>query len=171
MQMPIDSNSTTSSQDAVIRWEKDDTVETLAGKINDALALITDDAQRIISRQDRLRTSSIEVPASGYRTTIPMAGTASVIALSDTATTSDNANYHTLTLYRNGAAANTITIQTRYKELPAYLNGVPLGTVAVSVGDVLAINLSTTGAPTALTTANLLIRVTVTPDVSPVVNR
>jgi len=169
--MPIDANSTTSSQDAVIRWEKGDTVETLSEKINDALALITDDAQRIISRQDRLRTSSVLVPASSYRTTIPTAGTASVVALSDTATTSDNANYHTLSLYRNGVAANTLSIQTRYKEVPAYLAGVTLGTVAVSVGDVLSINLATTGAPTALTTANLLIRVTVTPDVSPVVNR
>lgn len=170
--MPTEANSTTCSQDAVIRYEDGDTVETLAEKINEALTLVADDAQRITSRQDRLRNADVQVPTSGYRVVIPIAGTATAWALSDTPTTgSDNANYHSLSLYRNGAAANTITAQTRYKELPAYLGGLALGTVAVNQGDVLAINLSTTGAPTALTTANLLIRVIVTPDVSPVVNR
>lgn len=171
--MPIEANSTTSSQDAVIRYEDGDTVESLAEKVNEALTLVADDAQRITSRQDRLRTASTEIPAGTYRTTIPIAGTATAWALSDTATAgSDNANYYTLSLYRNGSAANTVTNQTRYKELPAYLGGVALGTVAVSQGDVLAINLATTGAPaTAITTANLLIKVIVTPDVSPVVNR
>ena len=171
--MPIDQNSTTSSQDAAIRFEEGDSKDTMADKINKALQLVADDTQRVTSRQDRLREQSVLVPASSYRVICPIDGVATVSAISDTPTTGSNAgNYNALSLYRNGIAANTVSNQTRYKELSRYGTGVSLGQVVVNQGDVLAINLATVGVPTIINLSNLLIRVTITPQLVPtVVNR
>lgn len=170
--MPIDPSSTTSSQDAFVRFEQDEKPEEMADKINAALQLISDDAQRSTSRQDRLRDAPYLLPASGYEVMCPEQGTATVVAISKVATTgSDGSNYHTIRLLRNGVAANTITAETRYKELPLYLGGVSVGQVTVNPKDWLSLSLSTTGSPTSLAITDLLIQVTVTPNVSLVVAR
>lgn len=146
-----------SSQDARVEFEAEATPEDMAGVINNALILIRDDIQRLaalVQNQGTVYFSSgnHKCPAIGN-------GVVQVWAVSDTATTgSTGANYHTLRLYRNGAAANGQTYDTRRTEVPSYKGGAYLGETSVAEGDILALNLATTGAPTALTTANFSLR-------------
>lgn len=87
---------------------------------------------------------------------MPGSGQARVYAISDTATSgSDGANYLVLSATRNGATPLTLTYDTRRTEVVAYLGGMYLGEITVSTGDVVAVAIAVTGAPTpVLTTAN-----------------
>jgi len=144
----------TSSQDARLTFEEGDEVKNVVDKTNEALALVRDDIQRLAG----IATKAVDVVITSgtYRLPMTASGIAEFWAISDTATTgSTGANYHTISLRRNGAAANTITYRTDRVEMPAYLGGAYLGSSPVGQGDVMAVNIATTGAPTALTTANL----------------
>lgn len=147
----------TSSQDARVSFGKDDKPEDMATNTNEALLLIRDDIQRLASV---LSGGVTKVVTSGnHKLPSPGNGIADVWAVSDTATTgSTGAAYHTLSLYRNGALANTITYRTDRTEVAAYQGGNYLGQATVGEGDLLSVNIATVGAPTALTTANLSIR-------------
>jgi hypothetical protein len=147
----------TSSQDARVTFKEGDTPEDMASNANDALLLIRDDIQRLAAILSGGVTKS--VTSGNHKLPSPGNGIADVWAVSDTATTgSTGGNYHTLTLYRNGAAANTMTYDTRRTEVVAYQGGNYLGQATVGDGDLLTVNLATTGAPTALTAANLSLR-------------
>ena len=143
-----------SAQDARVTFQAEATPADMATAINAALALIRDDLQRLAQQ---VQAGSTAYHGTGaHRWTATGAGIADVWAISDTTTTgSTGANYHTLSLYRNGAAANTLTYDTRRTEVASYKGGNYLGQSAVAVGDMLTVNLATTGAPTTLTTANL----------------
>lgn len=143
-----------SSQDARVEFAEEDTPQDMATSINEALVLIRDDIQRLtglVQREVTMRFGS-----GNHRCPSPGAGVVQVWAVSDTATTGSGAgDYHTLSLYRNGGAANTQTYDTRRVEVPSYRGGAYLGEATVAPGDVLALNLAVTGAPApTLTTAN-----------------
>lgn len=146
----------TSSQDARVEFDDGATPEDMANSINDALILVRDDIQRLA---DLSAGKTVYFGSGNHKAVSPGNGVVDVWAVSDTATTgSTGANYHTLTLYRNGAAANTQTYRTDRTEIVSYKGGNYLGQATVAEGDLLTINLATTGAPTALTTANLSLR-------------
>lgn len=144
----------TSSQDSRVEFDPEATPEDMANKINDALILVRDDIQRLASA---FGNGAIIVLSSGnYRLPATASGQARVWAISDTATTgSTGANYHTLTLTRNGLAVGTMTYDTRRTEIPSYLDGCYLGETTVGERDVLAVAVAVTGAPApALSTDN-----------------
>jgi len=142
-----------SSQDARVEFEAGAKPEDMARGINAALLLIRDDILRLA--QQVLGPATTTHGSGNHRWTASGAGIADVWAVSDTASTgSSGANYHTLSLFRNGAAANTVTYDTRRTEVDSYKGGNYLGQTTVSVGDMLVVNIATTGVPTALTTAN-----------------
>jgi hypothetical protein len=146
----------TSSQDARVEFSDDATPQDMAASVNDALILVRDDIQRIA---DLASNKTVYFGSGNHKAVSLGNGVVEVYAVSDTATTgSTGANYHTLTLYRNGVAANTQTYRTDRTEIVSYKGGNYLGQSTVSEGDLLSINLATTGAPTALTTANLSLR-------------
>lgn len=147
----------TSSQDARVTFREDDTPDDMAINVNEALLLIRDDIQRLAGILAGGVTLS--VTSGSYLLVAPANGIADVWAVSDTATTgSTGASYHALSLYRNGAAANTTVYRTDNTEVYACLGGVYLGQATVGEGDVLTVNVATTGAPSSLTTANLSLR-------------
>lgn len=142
-----------SAQDARVQFGPEASPDEMARQTNDALSLIRDDLQRLA--QQVQAGATVWLGSGNYRLVATADGIADVWAVSDTATTgSTGANYHTLSLYRNGAAANTVTYRTDRTEVIAYQGGNYLGQATVGIGDVLALNLATTGAPTALTTDN-----------------
>jgi len=151
----------TSSQDARIETSADDTVEDLGGKVYDALVLVRDDIQRLAGQVTKSVTANLG--SGNHRLTATLPGIARVFAISDTATAgSTGANYHTLSLLRNGLAPITLTYDTRRVEVPKYLGGCYLGEIPVTSGDILALNLVVTGAPApTLTTANFCLLCTV----------
>lgn len=147
----------TASQDARVTFKEGDAPEDMATSVNEALLLIRDDIQRLAGILAGGVTLS--VTSGSYRLVAPANGIADVWAVSDTATTgSTGANYHSLSLYRNGAAANATVYRTDNTEVYAYLGGVYLGQSTVGEGDVLTVNIATTGAPSSLTTTNLSLR-------------
>lgn len=150
-----------SSQDARIEFAEDDTPEDLARKVNDALVLVRDDIQRLAGLVTKSVTDTIST--NGLQIPMTMAGTASLWAISNTATAgSTGAAYHTLTLTRNGIVVGTQTYDTRRAEILAYKGGNYVGQVQVGVGDILAATLAVTGAPApTLTTANFCLLCTV----------
>jgi hypothetical protein len=143
-----------SSQDAKVAFTDDTSLPDAAEDINRALGLVRDDLQRLAGQNQPGKP--YYAGSGNFRWMSPVSGQVRVWAVSDTATAgSTGAAYHTLTLYRNGAAANTQTYDTRRAEVPKYLGGAYLGEATASVGDVLYLNLAVTGAPApTLTTAN-----------------
>ena len=119
--------------------------------VNKALGLVKDDLQRLAGRPFPLAP----VTSGNYRMVMPVAGQARVYAISDTATSgSTPGNYHVLSATRNGVAPLTLRYDTRQTEIIAYRGGMYLGELTVSAGDMVAVAIATTGAPTALTLAN-----------------
>lgn len=142
-----------SSQDARVTLAEGDTPDAMAENINAAIQLLRDDIQRLSSAISK--RTALQIVSGNHRLPMPASGIADVWVISDTATTgSSGANYHTLSLQRNGAAANAITYRTDRAEIPAYRGGCYLGSASVGAMDVLAVSIATTGAPTALTLAN-----------------
>lgn len=147
----------TSSQDAYVELLEGDAPDVMSRKLNEALLLVRDDIQRLASLA-KVGASTV-ITSGNHKLPSPGSGIADIWAVSDVTTTgSTGGNYHVLTAYRNGAAANTITYDTRRTEITAYQGGVYLGQSSVADGDLLSINLSTTGTPTALTLSNLSLR-------------
>lgn len=143
-----------SSQDARVQWDAEATPDSMGDDVNNALVLIRDDIQRLATLVQGSNT--IWFSSGNHKAPAIGKGVVQVWAVSDTATSgSTGAAYHTLTLYRNGAAANTQTYDTRRTEVPAYRGGAYLGESSVGTGDILSLNLAVTGAPApTLTTAN-----------------
>ena len=134
------------SQNARVDIKEGDKPEVITSKVNDALALIRDDIQRLAGLTQK--NSTIIMSGSGSKLPVTTAGVARVFAISDTATaSSDGSNYHVLTLLRNGVTPVTMTYDTRNTEIPAYLGGCYIGEVAVGVKDVLSVSVAVTGSP------------------------
>jgi len=90
------------------------------------------------------------------RIATPMAGSADVYVLTNTATAGSGVGaYHTIALSRSGQADGQISIDTRNAEMSAY-RAYYLGTVQVGLGDILSYTLSVTGAPAPTLTASNL---------------
>jgi hypothetical protein len=142
-----------SSQGAQVEFRDDETQSEMARIINDTLTLFRDDIQRLAALAQNEAT--VWGSSGSHKWVATGNGVVQAWAVSDTATSSTGANYHTLTLYRNGAAANAQTYRTDRAEVPAYQGGAYLGEATVAIGDVLSLNLAVTGAPApTLTTAN-----------------
>lgn len=139
-------NITSLSRGVTVELPEDPTPEALVKAVNRAIETITNDITRLAAHVQQPK--SVPVTSGSSRLVVPYSGQATVYAICDTATSgSDGSNYYTLTLYRNGIAANTITAATSNKEYPQYQSGVALGAVSVGRGDVLSLNLATTGSP------------------------
>lgn len=97
------------------------------------------------------------------RLVVPEAGNADLYTVCDTATTSSSTAYHTITCLRSGQDIATITDQantlvTTANELVAYREYF-MGTMPVTPGNVLAVNVAVTGAPSpTLSSANFSLR-------------
>jgi hypothetical protein len=128
--------------------------------INDALDQLKTDIQQLAGLTSKGETTAVS--SGNFRLVVPRSGIIRVSVISDTATAgSTGAIYHTLSLRRNGVAANTQTADTRRAEVPAYLGGAYLGEAAVAAGDVISAFIVVTGAPSpTLTTANLCLSCT-----------
>jgi hypothetical protein len=117
----------------------------------------------ILGRQERIIHLS-----GGDRLVVPVDGTANLYTVSDTATTSSSTAYHTITCLRSGQSISTITdnanaLVTTANELVAYEEYF-MGTVPVSQGNVLKVNVAVTGAPTpTLSSDNFGLRCELTP--------
>lgn len=149
------------SQFVEVEFEPDAEPSTWEDSVNKALGLVKDDLQRLAGRPFPVPT----VTSGSYRVVMPLSGQARVYAVSDIITSgSTGANYHSLSATRNGVAPLTLRYDTRRTEVIAYRGGMYLGELTVSTGDMVAVAIATTGAPTPLTLANfgLLIDVTET---------
>lgn len=140
------------SQFAEVEFAADGKPEDMADEVNRVFGLVTDDLQRLAGRQPGLAP----IGSGTYRACIPVSGQARLYAVSDTATSgSTGAAYHVLAATRNGTVPLTLTYDTRRTEIPAYLGGCYLGELTVSVGDIVTVRVTVTGAPApTLTSAN-----------------
>ncbi len=140
------------SQFAEVEFAADDKPEIMADEVNRVIGLLTDDLQRIAGRPQALAP----IVSGTARLCMPMSGQARLYAVSDTATSgSTGAAYHVLAATRNGTVPLTLTYDTRRVEIPAYLGGCYLGELKVSVGDIVTVRVTVTGAPApTLTAAN-----------------
>lgn len=90
----------------------------------------------------------------GDRLVIPLNGNADIYTVPNQGTTSSSTAYHTITCVRSGQAFSTFTdsaisLLTTASELVAYQEYF-MGTIPVSQGNVIAVNVAVTGAPTPL---------------------
>lgn len=142
------------SQDAVFDPENASWLEDIKADLN---------TLSIMARQE-----SVIHLSGGDRLVVPVDGTANLYTYSDTATVSSSTAYHTITCLRSGQSISTITDQanslvTTANELVAYQEYF-MGTVPVSQGNVLAVNVSVTGSPTpTLSRDNFSLRCELTP--------
>lgn len=115
-----------------------------------------------------MRQDNVIHLSAGDRLVIPVDGTADLFTVSDTATVSSSTQYHTITCLRAGQAISSVTdtansLVTSANELVAYQEYY-LGTVPVSQGNVVKVNVAVTGAPTpTLSSDNFSLRCTLTP--------
>lgn len=117
----------------------------------------------ILSRRESLIHLS-----GGDRLVVPVDGTANLYTVCNAATVSSSTQYHTITCLRSGQALSTFTdtantLVTSSNELVAYEEYF-MGTIPVSQGNVLAVNVAVTGAPTpTLSNDNFSLRCELTP--------
>lgn len=101
--------------------------------------------------------------AAGDRFLCPRTGTAQFWVVSDTATVSSAALYHTITCLRSGQSETGISLVTTANEIVAYQEYF-MGEIPVSQGNVIAVNVAVTGAPVpTLSSANFSLRCELTP--------
>lgn len=142
------------SQDAVFDPENPSWLEDLKADLNTISIMAR--------REDTIHLSA------GNRLIIPEDGTADIFTACDTATVSSSTAYHTITCLRSGQNITGITdnansLLTTSNELVAYQEYF-MGTVPVSQGNVIAINVAVTGAPSpTLSSDNFSLRCKLTP--------
>lgn len=149
--MPADTPIAITSQFVEVEFEADAGAAAWEASVNKALGLVKDDLQRLAGRP----MPALPVVSGSYRAVMPATGKARVYTISDTPSTgSSGANYIVLSATRNGTTPLSLRYDTRQTEIVAYRGGMYLGELTVSAGDVVAVAISTTGAPTALTLDN-----------------
>jgi hypothetical protein len=104
-----------------------------------------------------MRMQAMQSPTpitGGYRASMPYAGVCDVYARSDTATAGSNGtNYHIVNATQNGQAYLANQTDTRQHEIAAYTD-LYLGQFKVGQGDVIAIKVAVTGAPSPTLSVN-----------------
>lgn len=107
--------------------------------------------------------------AGADRFDCPVAGSATVYCVSDTATVGDNGtNYHTVSILKSGGSPGTSTSTKLGTQIGQYQE-LTLGTFPVSRGNLLKLSVAVTGAPTpTLSVANFALRCDINPSATAV---
>jgi hypothetical protein len=125
-------------------------------RISNNLGLIRDDIQRMATS---INLKPQTTYASGnHRLVCPVAGIAEIIAITDTSTSlSTGVNYNTIGVTRNGLAIFSF-VTASGAEFSSFGSGKRLGKIAVAKGDVLALTVALSGAPSiSLLLGNLML--------------
>ncbi len=129
-------------------------------KPEDAIKLILADLQAVAIEVGRRRLIHL---TGSDRLVMPLGGTVQVFMVPSLDTTSDGSNYHTVSVIRNGQAEDETAVDTSLNELTAY-DELHIGTIQVGRGDVVSLQVVTTGLPyPILSLSNLSLRCELSP--------
>jgi len=140
------------SQSATLNIPDDSDLKTTIEKLNGYLELLRSDIQQLAGQFTSKNTTYLS--GSGGSLLCTATGIGSLTAHASTGQVSTVSDYSTIRLLRNGVNANNVVNDSRETPIPAFLGGISLGVIAVTIGDVLSLSIVTTGSPTPTLTAS-----------------